>query len=93
MPNEYNKILKYNHGEKPLKAPFMIYADSECLLEKIHSCQNNPKSLTQRKKLSMSLQVTHGLHAVHLMHQKANLVITEGKTVWESFLNTWERTQ
>ena len=34
MPNEDNKTLKYNHGEKTLKAPFMIYADLECLLEK-----------------------------------------------------------
>ena len=25
MPNEYNKMLKYNHGEKPLKAPVIIY--------------------------------------------------------------------
>ena len=41
MPNEYNKILKYNHGEKLLKAPFMIYANLECLLEKMYSCQIN----------------------------------------------------
>ena len=34
MPNEDNKILKYNHGEKSLKAPFMIYADLECLFQK-----------------------------------------------------------
>ena len=27
MPNEDNKILKYNHGEKLLKAPALIYAD------------------------------------------------------------------
>ena len=27
MPNEYNKILKYNHGEKSLKTPAIIYAD------------------------------------------------------------------
>ena len=27
MPNDNNKILKYNHGEKSLKASFMIYAD------------------------------------------------------------------
>ena len=27
MPDEDNKILKYNHGQKSLKAPFMIYAD------------------------------------------------------------------
>ena len=28
----------------------MIYADLECLLEKMHSCQNNPeKSYTEKK--------------------------------------------
>ena len=50
MPKEYNKILKYNHGEKSLKAQFMIYADLECLLEKMHLCQNNiEKSYTEEK--------------------------------------------
>ena len=50
MPNEDNKILKQNHGEKSLKASFMIYADLECLLEKIQSCQNNlEKSHTEKK--------------------------------------------
>ena len=34
MPNEDNKILKYNHGEKSIKAPFIIYADLESFLEK-----------------------------------------------------------
>ena len=41
MPNENNKILKYNPGEKSLKAPFIIYADLECLLQKINTCKNN----------------------------------------------------
>ena len=51
MPDESNKILKCNYGEKSLKAPFMIYADLECLLEKIHSCQNNlEKSYKEKKK-------------------------------------------
>ena len=27
MPDEDNKILKYNQGEKYMKVPFMIYAD------------------------------------------------------------------
>ena len=50
MPNDNNKILKCNHGEKSLKAPFMIYADLQCLPEKMHSCQNNPeKSYTGKK--------------------------------------------
>ena len=34
MPTNDNKTLKYNHGEKSLKAPFTIYADLECLLIK-----------------------------------------------------------
>ena len=38
MPNEYNRILKYNYGEKSLKVPFIIYTDLECLLGKMHSC-------------------------------------------------------
>ena len=47
---EDEKILKYNHGEKSLKAPFTIYADLECLLKEISSCQNNPeRSYTERK--------------------------------------------
>ena len=43
MPEEHNKILKYNHGEKSMRAPFVIYADLECLLEKMSTCHNNPK--------------------------------------------------
>ena len=50
MPTKDNKTLKYNHGEKSLKAPFTIYADLECLLIKEQSCQNNPnESYTERK--------------------------------------------
>ena len=43
MPNEYNKILKYIHVEKSLKATAIIYA-----VEKMHSCHNNTK-----KKISL----------------------------------------
>ena len=51
MPNKDNKILEYNHGEKSLKVGAIIYADLECLLEKMYSCQNNPKKFyTERKK-------------------------------------------
>ena len=38
------------YGEKLLKAPFIIYADLECLLQKMHSFQNNfEKSYTEKK--------------------------------------------
>ena len=45
-----NAILKYNPGEKSLKAPFSIYLDLECILKEVQSCQNNPeKSYTEKK--------------------------------------------
>ena len=43
MPKEDNKILKYNHGEKSMKVPFITYADLESLLEKMSTCNNNPE--------------------------------------------------
>ena len=43
MPKEDNEILKYNHEEKSMKVPFIIYADLESLLEKVNTCHNNPK--------------------------------------------------
>ena len=50
MPKCFEKILKYNPGEKSLKAPFAIYLDLECLLKKEQSCQSNPeKSYTEKK--------------------------------------------
>ena len=41
MPKEDNKILKYNHGEKSTKVPFISYDDLESLLEKMNTCHNN----------------------------------------------------
>ena len=43
MPNEDNKILQYNHGEKSMRASFIIYADLESLLEKMSTCYNGPE--------------------------------------------------
>ena len=50
MPDEDKKILKYNPGEKSLKVQFIIYADLECLLEKIDTCQNDSKKSSIEKK-------------------------------------------
>ena len=41
--NEDNKVLKYNHGEKSLKAPFLIIFDNDGLLLKMASSENNPE--------------------------------------------------
>ena len=66
MPNEDNKILKCNYREKSLKAPFIIYADLECLLEKMRSCQNNFEKSYTEKKLSIRLLVIQYLQVVRL---------------------------
>ena len=44
MPKEDNEILKYNHGQKSMKVPFIIYADMESLLKQIVTCHNDPKN-------------------------------------------------
>ena len=49
MPNEDNKILKYNHGEKSMRAPFIIYSDLESSLEKMGTCYNNPEKSSTTK--------------------------------------------
>ena len=37
MPKINANKLKHDHGEKSMKAPFVIYADMESLLEKIYT--------------------------------------------------------
>ena len=44
MPEEDNKTLKYNHREKSMKVPFIIYAVLESLLGKMNTYHNNPKN-------------------------------------------------
>ena len=49
MPSGDMKILKFNPYQKSNKATFIIYADLECLREKIDECKNNPKSSSTTK--------------------------------------------
>ena len=49
MPKEHEKI-KHLPGEKSLKVPFIIYADLECLLKKMRSCQNDLENTYTEKK-------------------------------------------
>ena len=41
MSKKGKDILKYNHGEKSMKFPFIIYAATESLLGKIDICHSN----------------------------------------------------
>ena len=48
-PTKDNNTIKYNHGENPMKLPFVIYAGLECLLEKMSTCENNPNKSSTTK--------------------------------------------
>ena len=89
MPKENEKI-KYLPGEKSLKAPFIVYADLECLLEKVQSCQNDlENSYTEKNyytELSTNLQDTHGVQYAHLMIQKTNTIFIGERIVLKSFV-------
>ena len=49
MPSEDTKILEFNQYQKSDKAPFIIYAYLECLIEKIDGCRNNPEKSSTTK--------------------------------------------
>ena len=44
MPSEDTKILEFSQYQNSDKAPFIIYADLECITEKIDGCKNNPEN-------------------------------------------------
>ena len=49
MPSKDTKILEFNQYQKSDKAPFIIYADLECIIEKIDGCKNNPENSSTTK--------------------------------------------
>ena len=49
MPSEDTKILEFNRYKKSDKVPFTIYADLECITEKIDGCINNHENSSTTK--------------------------------------------
>ena len=49
LPFEDTEILEFNQYQKSDKAPFIIYADLECIIEKIDGCKNNPENSSTTK--------------------------------------------
>ena len=50
MPSKDTKILEFNQYQK--FSPFIIYADLECLIEKIYGYKNNSQSLSTTKVIN-----------------------------------------
>ena len=49
MPSEDTKILELNQYQKSDKGSFIIYANLECIIEKIDGCKNNPENTSDTK--------------------------------------------
>ena len=43
MSSEFNKTLKYNHGERSLKNLLIIPVDFKCLQSKMYTCEKHPE--------------------------------------------------
>ena len=61
MPTDKNNIIKYNQGDESLKLPFIIYADLECILKKIDTCQNNP-DLSSTTKINQHIPSGYSIY-------------------------------
>ena len=89
MPKWVEKILKYNPGEKSLKAPFAIYLDVECLLKKEQSHENNnlEESYTE-KKAKHEPSGWAMFTRCSFDKKKINLIITEEKIVLKNYVKS-----
>ena len=48
-PSEDTKMLEFNQNQKSDEAPFVNYADLECIIENIDGCKSNPPNLSTAK--------------------------------------------
>ena len=72
MPTKDNNLIKYNQGEKSIKLPFIVYADLECLLEKLAYVKIIPINCLLLKLISTCHLVIHYSLTVHSIKQKIN---------------------
>ena len=77
MSSDNTKILEFNQYKKTDKAPFIIYADPECLIEKIDGCKNNPEKSYTTKAHEHTPSGFQCLQYHHLKAQKTSIIYTE----------------
>ena len=69
-------------GKNSLRVPLVIYADIECLLMKIDSCENTSiNSYTERKALHVPCDILY-LLVTPMIKLKIGKYVKEDKIVW-----------
>ena len=71
---EDTKILEFNQYQKFDKAPFIIYADLECIIGKIDGCKNNSENNSKdgMKKFCEFLR-EHAMKIINFKNKKMKL--------------------
>ena len=57
MPSQDTKILEFGQYQKSDKAPFIIYADLERMIDKLDGCKNDPENSSKRTYFIMHFNV------------------------------------
>ena len=87
LPFEDTEILEFNQYQKSDKAPFIIYEDLECVIEKIDGCKNNPEN-SSRTKVSehtpsdFSISTISSFRSIENRHE-----VYRGKVCMNSFMS------
>ena len=69
MPSEGTKTLEFNQYQKRDKAPFIIYEDLECMVQKIDECKNNPENSSTTKVSEHILFILNILFNIFSLYQ------------------------
>ena len=77
MPEEFNKILKYSEGQEFTIMSFLIFAGTDSLYEKIHTCENNPENPFTTK---VSIHTARG-YSIFTDQPKINI-----STTWKNMI-------
>ena len=85
MLSEDTKVLEFNQYQKSDKAPFIIYADLECIIEKIDGCKNNPEN-SSTTKASEHIPSGFSLFTIYLYRNvESKHVVYRGKDCMKKF--------
>ena len=84
MSNEDNKILKYNHGEKSLKVPFLFMLTCHNNAD-MSTCHNNPEK-SSTTKINKHIPSDYSLFTHCSFDLTKNKLDCRGKDLWKGFV-------
>ena len=88
MPSEDINISEFNQYQISDKAPFIINADLECLMEKIEDIKITLKIHSQQKQINMFHQDFQCLEYCNFTEQKIRMTYIEVRIAWKSSVNS-----